>query len=205
MDTLGPRIKQLRMEAGLSKAALARRVGVSDVTISYWESGTIKQIGHERLLSLAEALECPLERLLDNNTPTHHEFEGELAHASILALHSASPPPWERHSLAPVASAPGSALSELLQGCYLVTPADGETFAHLGTGDIAAVFPTSHFDEEGLYLLQWRNTLVIQQLSRLPSGALSMDGEPPSETLPPQSLCIIGRIRARWQQRRDNE
>ena len=38
------------MEAGLSKAALARRVGVSDVTISYWESGTIKQIGHERLL-----------------------------------------------------------------------------------------------------------------------------------------------------------
>ncbi len=42
MHLLGPRIKALREEAKLNKAALARRVGVSDVTISYWESGAIR-------------------------------------------------------------------------------------------------------------------------------------------------------------------
>ena len=56
MESLGSRIKQLRLRAKLNKAALARKVGVSDVTISYWESGAIKQIGHERLVALADAL-----------------------------------------------------------------------------------------------------------------------------------------------------
>ena len=58
MESLGSRIKQLRLRAKLNKAALARKVGVSDVTISYWESGAIKQIGHERLVALADALDC---------------------------------------------------------------------------------------------------------------------------------------------------
>ena len=34
MESLGSRIKQLRLRAKLNKAALARKVGVSDVTIS---------------------------------------------------------------------------------------------------------------------------------------------------------------------------
>ncbi|WP_035590780.1 helix-turn-helix domain-containing protein, partial [Halomonas sp. KM-1] len=65
MDSLGNRIKQLRLQANLNKAALARKVGVSDVTISYWESGAIKQIGHERLVALADALGCTLGQLLE--------------------------------------------------------------------------------------------------------------------------------------------
>src|SRR5690554_8170575 len=68
MDSLGPRIKELRLEASLNKAALARKVGVSDVTISYWESGAIRQIGHERLVALAQALGCPLSRLLEGDS-----------------------------------------------------------------------------------------------------------------------------------------
>ncbi len=68
MDSLGNRIKQLRLQANLNKAALARKVGVSDVTISYWESGAIKQIGHERLVALADALGCTLGQLLEGET-----------------------------------------------------------------------------------------------------------------------------------------
>src|SRR5690554_7235632 len=68
MDSLGPRIKELRLEASLNKAALARKVGVSDVTIYYWESGAIRQIGHERLVALAQALGCPLSRLLEGDS-----------------------------------------------------------------------------------------------------------------------------------------
>ncbi|WP_082140362.1 helix-turn-helix domain-containing protein [Halomonas sp. PR-M31] len=69
MEALGARIKQLRQQAKLSKAGLARKVGVSDVSISYWESGTIRQIGHERLLALAEALGCSLDDLLKTPIP----------------------------------------------------------------------------------------------------------------------------------------
>ena len=68
MESLGSRIKQLRLRAKLNKAALARKVGVSDVTISYWESGAIKQIGHERLVALADALDCSLATLLEGDS-----------------------------------------------------------------------------------------------------------------------------------------
>lgn len=71
-DTLGERIKQLRHDAGLSKAGLARLVGVSDVSVHYWESGIIQQIGHERLLSLSNALGCTVDYLLAGNIEQKH-------------------------------------------------------------------------------------------------------------------------------------
>lgn len=37
--TLGKRIEWWRLETGLSKAETARRVEVSDVAVSYWETG----------------------------------------------------------------------------------------------------------------------------------------------------------------------
>src|SRR5690554_7510163 len=85
MDSLGPRIKELRLEASLNKAALARKVGVSDVTISYWESGAIRQIGHERLVALAQALGCPLSRLLEGDSGSR-----------TVPLYLGTPPPRPR-------------------------------------------------------------------------------------------------------------
>ncbi|MCL7938845.1 helix-turn-helix domain-containing protein [Halomonas sp. ATCH28] len=65
-DSLATRILQLREAAGLTKADLARCIGVSDVTIGYWETGNIKQIGHERLLTLASAFGISVSELLDD-------------------------------------------------------------------------------------------------------------------------------------------
>lgn len=64
--TLGERIATQRQVKGLNKAALARLVGVSDVAIGYWESGEIRQIGHEHLLKLAKALDTSVSELLDD-------------------------------------------------------------------------------------------------------------------------------------------
>jgi transcriptional regulator with XRE-family HTH domain len=66
MNNLSKQIKKRREALGMDKATLARKVGVSDVTLIYWESGQIKQIGHIRLLSLASSLECTVSELLED-------------------------------------------------------------------------------------------------------------------------------------------
>lgn len=63
-EPLGPRITRFRIQAGLSKAELARRAKTTDVSITYWEAGSIKQIGHERLLALAAALNMTVSELI---------------------------------------------------------------------------------------------------------------------------------------------
>ncbi len=63
---IAERVRQLREAASLNKAELARRIGVSDVTIGFWEGGSIKQIGHERLLARATALGVTVSELLDD-------------------------------------------------------------------------------------------------------------------------------------------
>lgn len=210
MDALGPRIKQLRIDAGLSKAALARRVGVSDVTISYWESGTIKQVGHERLIALADALHCPIERLLEDgtaataNTASQRITEDVSGKACLLALHTMPPVPWEAHTLAAPLPASGTAIDALVRGCYLVTPSSGETFAYLEAGDIAAILPTSHFRQEGLYLLEWRHALTIQRLSLPEPETLHIADHAHHTSVDPNKplpFRIMGRLQARWQQR----
>ncbi|MCK0744090.1 helix-turn-helix domain-containing protein [Chromohalobacter nigrandesensis] len=214
MDALGPRIKQLRIDAGLSKAALARRVGVSDVTISYWESGTIRQVGHERLIALADALHCPLERLLEDGTAvakppaSQRTTEDAPGNARLLALHATPPVPWEAQTLADPLAGSGIAIDALVKGCYLVTPGAGETFAYLEEGDIAAILPTSHFRQEGLYLLEWRHALTILHLSQPEPKTLRIDA-PGHCTLvdsnKPLPFRIAGRLQARWQKCNDSE
>nr|WP_165789455.1 helix-turn-helix domain-containing protein [Halomonas endophytica] len=192
---MGPRIKQLRLEASLNKAALARKVGVSDVTISYWESGAIKQIGHERLVALAEALNCPLSRLLEGD---------DAVLSSPLYLYGKSPAPW----LDPAANRialPG----EYLPGtnwkgkCYLVTPAPGEHFDYLAFGDLAAVGPTAAYEMPGRYLIEGGMGLFIGQLERGGSGELLYSGEAktaPKATPLPASDRLIGKLLMCWRQ-----
>lgn len=193
MDALGSRIKQLRVKANLSKAALARRVGVSDVTISYWESGTIRQIGHERLLALAEALDCALGDLLDG-TPAPPQPN------VVLHMQVRQPAPWLRQ---------GDTLMPLLGGlplpqatdCHLVTPARGEHFDFLSEGDLAAVLPIHDFSQDGLYILERLGQLSIRHLARTSEGNFEVSNESRHlETVPSTALPfrLIGEVRARW-------
>ena len=198
MDTLGPRIKQLRLQANLNKAALARKVGVSDVTISYWESGAIKQIGHERLVALAEALGCPLSRLLEGD---------DAAPATPLLLLGQSAPPW----LNPAAHR-ATLHSHLLPGkdwsgeCYLVTPAPGERFEFLADGDLAAIAPTDTFDQPGRYLIKGLDGLFIGQLEKGAGGELLCSGESAlsRQNQPLEATDrLVGKLLARWRPEAD--
>ncbi|MGQ4877626.1 helix-turn-helix domain-containing protein [Billgrantia sp. LNSP4103-1] len=193
MDSLGERIKHLRMQANLNKAALARKVGVSDVTISYWESGAIKQIGHERLVALADALGCTLGQLL----------EGEYQAAfPPLYLRGKPPLPWHDPTANRV-TLPSEFLASMdWQGeCYLVTPAPGERFDYLDSGDLAAFGPTEACDKPGYYLIEGIVGLYIGQLQRNSDGQLlRCDNNNPDA--PPSPLeateRVVGRLLARW-------
>jgi transcriptional regulator with XRE-family HTH domain len=55
--TLGQRIKQRRKQVGLSQKGLSKAVGVSDSSISLWESDHTAPRG-ENLHELASALQC---------------------------------------------------------------------------------------------------------------------------------------------------
>lgn len=63
---LKTKIRELRLNAGMNKAELARAVGVSDVSVHYWENGAIKQIGSDHLLSLAKVFNITVSELLDD-------------------------------------------------------------------------------------------------------------------------------------------
>jgi transcriptional regulator with XRE-family HTH domain len=162
MDSLGPRIKALRLEAKLNKAALARRVGVSDVTISYWESGAIKQIGHERLVALAKALECSLSRLI----------EGDQKHlAAPLYLRRRPPAPWQDPAARLIEMPFELVPAQRWEGeCYLLTPAPGETFDYLKEGDLVAVAATEVFRLPGLYLVEMAGHHLVRHVAQDDKG-----------------------------------
>ncbi|WP_111412571.1 helix-turn-helix domain-containing protein [Billgrantia lactosivorans] len=193
MDALGERIKHLRLQANLNKAALARKVGVSDVTISYWESGAIKQIGHERLVALADALGCSLAQLL--------EGEARLTPAPLY-LRGQPPVPW----LDPNANR-FMISNEILAGvdwqgeCYLVTPAPGERFDYLDSGDLAAFGPTERCDQPGRYLIEGAGGLYIGQLEQGERGELLFSSGADDTAVPvplETSERVVGRLLACW-------
>lgn len=174
MNKLGERIHSLREKAGLSKAALARRVGVSDVTISYWESGTIQRIGHSRLGPLSRALNCSIGYLLgDNKTdpepPTgscNTSFQG----ISIFSL--TREPACLNDSHQALGNIPASLLPEAWQeqDGYLLKPDDRMHFDFFHEGDWMFAAPALRFTTPGLYVMEERGQLVIQRLVKEPSG-----------------------------------
>ena len=54
---LSERIKQLRLAQGKTLEYVGNIVGVGKSTVRKWESGQIKEIGHDKLVKLAIALE----------------------------------------------------------------------------------------------------------------------------------------------------
>ncbi|MFO8045611.1 MAG: helix-turn-helix domain-containing protein [Halomonas sp.] len=195
MDSLGPRIKELRVEANLNKAALARRVGVSDVTISYWESGAIRQIGHERLVALALALGCPLSRLLEGGS-SHRPTPLYLCHRP--------PAPWQDpaygHIEVPLDLLPSYQAPTWHKECYLLTPAPGETFDFLSDHDLVAVAPTERFRQPGLYLVEENGRLGVRRVSQREDGALQFtQQDDDTGYLAAPDTRLLGMLLARWQ------
>lgn len=191
MQALGPRIKKLRLEAGLNKAALARLVGVSDVTVSYWESGAIKQIGHERLVALANAFDCPLSELLSDEAPGTPQ---------ILRLSTTPPEPWHQR---PWLNIPTSLVSDdtLPTECYLATPGDDEVFDFLSNGDLAAIVPLNTFQHAGLYLIEHQQRVMIRHLEQGPNGELQLlrDAQSTDDAdIADASLRLYGKLQTRW-------
>ncbi|MGO1872293.1 MULTISPECIES: helix-turn-helix domain-containing protein [Halomonas] len=77
MTTLGNLIREHRLEKGFNKAELARQIGVSDVSVSYYESGAIKQIGHERLGRLVQVLDISLYDVLGIDEREHFQLSAQ--------------------------------------------------------------------------------------------------------------------------------
>lgn len=172
MESLGSRIKQLRLQAKLNKAALARKVGVSDVTVSYWESGAIKQIGHERLVALAEALECSLATLLEGD-----------ASPALLPLCHEGPLPWQQPQQAAFQLPPYLPLAvQWQQACFIVTPAPKNSFPPLKEGELGLLGPTREFHQPGHYVVENGQRFDMQYLEQ-----------------PPQTDAIRAILLGRWQ------
>lgn len=81
---LKEKIKELREAAGMNKAELGRKIGVSDVTINYWETGKVKSISSDNLLAVAGAFGLSVSELLDD--PLQNKPGLEWAAAKCRAL-----------------------------------------------------------------------------------------------------------------------
>lgn len=70
------RVKEIRIRAGLSQNALAKRAEVSQSHISEIESG-VKRVGLEITKKLAKALDCTIEELMADDEPIDEEKNEE--------------------------------------------------------------------------------------------------------------------------------
>ena len=59
-------LKQLRLERGLTMLEVAKIVGVSEATISRYESGNIKNMRCDKLIRYAKALNVSVDDILKN-------------------------------------------------------------------------------------------------------------------------------------------
>ena len=71
-------LRRRRVELGLTQIELAEKLGVTNVTVSRWESGTFR-VSATRLREIAEALETHPELLIAASTPAR---EAETARRS---------------------------------------------------------------------------------------------------------------------------
>lgn len=65
-NVFGKRLKELRLERGLSQRALGEVFGVCNQTISFWESGS-REPDLDNLLSISKYFGVTVDDLLDEN------------------------------------------------------------------------------------------------------------------------------------------
>ena len=76
----GELIKERRLELDMTMRELASLVGVSEATVSRWESGDIENMRRDKIAALARALRVPPAVLMD-----WEEYDAEIAERKKLA------------------------------------------------------------------------------------------------------------------------
>ncbi len=120
----GARINALRKAAGLSKEELARRVGVSDVAVHYWERGDSLPRG-KNLLSLAVQLGTTPEHILSGKESKQLREPG-----AVYAAQKPQKIPWQQ-------------LGSPLQGAATVDLPEGHGMPGIPQGATATLHPCS--------------------------------------------------------------
>ncbi len=93
MTMLKDKMKQLRLERGLTQAQLARRLGVSPSAVGMYEQGR-REPDAQTLTRLADALQCSTDELLGVESPQEvgdviDSFARTLERQSGLMFHGA--------------------------------------------------------------------------------------------------------------------
>lgn len=70
MDTMGDRIRTLRVERGMSQVAVAKRLDVKPTTYNSWERNATKP-KHEKVLEIADFFETTLDYLYGRSNDRH--------------------------------------------------------------------------------------------------------------------------------------
>ncbi|WP_299258388.1 transcriptional regulator [uncultured Kushneria sp.] len=202
MNELGERIRKLREQCGLSKAELARRVGVSDVTISYWENGTIKRVGHSRLEPLAKALRCSIGHLLGNDRDAHGSSHAILSSLPLYPLTTS--PEAIGISAMPISHFPmGFIDNELIKkDDYLLTPQHPGHFDFCPPGTLMLARKCPRFDGNGLYLVEKNARLMVKRVEQDFNMILNVFGDidtcNPEERTHGDTLVFHATIPAIW-------
>lgn len=64
---INEKLKHRRIELSLTMLEVAKKVGVSEATISRWESGDIANMRRDKIVSLAKALQVPPAFIMDED------------------------------------------------------------------------------------------------------------------------------------------
>ena len=73
-------IKARRLDLGMTQKEVADRCGVTEATVSRWESGDIKNMRRDKIAILAHVLDVPPSVLMD-----WEEFDAEMMERKKLA------------------------------------------------------------------------------------------------------------------------
>lgn len=79
-------IRQAREAKGLSRPALARKIGVSHQAVEFWETGRVRRPSFENLVRLARELEIPLEQITADVEAMGYQTRSELISQHRAAL-----------------------------------------------------------------------------------------------------------------------
>lgn len=77
MSKINERIKERRLQMGLTLAEIADAIGVKEATAQRYESGAIKNISHETICRLSDTLHCSPSYLMgwEDTAPAAVSFD----------------------------------------------------------------------------------------------------------------------------------
>ena len=75
---IGKRIKELRLAKGMTLEELGNKVGVGKSTVRKWETGIIENMRRDKIIKVANALDCTVSYLLGMENE-----EGKTVYSSI--------------------------------------------------------------------------------------------------------------------------